>query len=350
MNAAECGALRRGVPQAPMRFGSDDEPGIRRRGTTRFTYVDERSGTRPSADDLARIRSLAVPPAWTEVWISADPESHVQATGRDARHRKQYRYHPEFTSQQASNKFAELPAFAGALGRLRRKVDRDLTRRALDRDRVLATVVRLIDVTSLRIGNDEYARTNGSYGLTTLQDRHAVIRGSTIHFAFRGKSAHDFDVTVQDRRLARIVRACQDLPGQQLFQFEAVDGLGSIGSSDVNAYLSEHGLVGATAKTFRTWNATVLAAIGFAESARAGMAPTNRSINAVVDEVAAELGNTRAVCRASYIHPTLFTSFVDGRIGPSWDQPVGRSPAGLSADERRTLRLITGRARRRVAA
>jgi DNA topoisomerase-1 len=329
-----------------MRFGSDEEPGIRRTGTKRHHYVNERTGRPPSRVDLARIRALAVPPAWTDVWIAADDESHLQATGRDAKGRKQYRYHPEFVAQQAANKFDDLVAFAGSLGRLRRQVQRDLADHGLTHDRIVATVVRLLDVTSLRVGNDEYARVNGSFGLTTLRNGHAVVRGSTIHFAFRGKSAHTFDVTVTDRRLAKIVRACQDLPGQQLFEYEAASGIRAVGSVDVNTYLGEHGMTGSTAKTFRTWNATVLAASGFAEAARAGLEPTARSINAVIDDVAKELGNTRSVCRASYVHPKVIASYVDGRIEQAWARDIGTRPTGLSAAERRTLRLIAPRSTR----
>jgi DNA topoisomerase I len=324
-------------------FGSDEQPGIRRTGRSRFRYRNERTGRPASAADLTRIRSLAVPPAWTDVWISVDPDGHVQATGRDARGRKQYRYHAEWTAQQASTKFAELPAFAGAIGRLRRRVQRDLARPGLERDRVVATVIRLLDVTSLRVGNDEYARSNGSYGLTTLRNSHAVIRGAAIRLNFPGKSAHQFDLTVRDARLARIVRACQDLPGQQLFQYDTDDGPVSIDSADVNAYLGSHGVVGASAKTFRTWNATVLAATGFAEAAAGGLAANRQSVNMVIDAVARELGNTRAVCRASYVHPSVVSAYVDGRLAALWEPAVGRRPSGLTADERRTLRLITRR-------
>src|SRR4051794_8887454 len=196
-----------------LRFGSDEEPGIRRHGVERFRYTVERTGRAPSHADLERIRSLAIPPAWTNVWISADPWSHLQATGRDAKGRKQYRYHPTFTTSQSENKFADLATFGHVLGGLRTRVDRDLRRNALDHDRVVATVVRLLDITSLRVGNTEYSRTNGSFGLTTLHNGHATVRGSTIHLTFRGKSSHDFDIRVDNARLAKIVRGCQHLPG-----------------------------------------------------------------------------------------------------------------------------------------
>ncbi|MEO7369474.1 MAG: DNA topoisomerase IB, partial [Ilumatobacteraceae bacterium] len=258
-----------------LRFGSDQEPGIRRRGTKRFTYVDERTGRAISAQRLERVAALAVPPAWTDVWIAADDESHLQATGRDARGRKQYRYHEAFVDDRASHKFADLVAFAAVLAPLRSRVDRDLRRGELSHERVVATVVRLLDVTSLRIGNAEYARSNGSFGLTTLRNRHALVRGSTIHFEFRGKSAHDFDVTLENRRLAKIVKSCQHLPGQRLFEYRTLDGnVRAVDSVDVNAYLGEHARPGTTAKTFRTWNATVRAAEALFDASRDEEKPT----------------------------------------------------------------------------
>ncbi|HEY4608750.1 MAG TPA: hypothetical protein VIH06_06085 [Ilumatobacteraceae bacterium] len=326
---------------ASLNFGSDEAPGIRRRGTKRFTYFNELTGGPPSAEDLVRIRSLAVPPAWQNVWISADPQSHLQATGRDARGRKQYRYHPTFIDSQAENKFSELVTFGNALGSLRGRVDRDLRRDDLDHDRVVATVVRLLDITSLRVGNTEYSRANESFGLTTLRNGHVVVRGSRIRMSFKGKSAHDFDVTVDSKRLATIVRRCQDLPGQQLFEYRTADGaLRVVGSSDVNRYLGDHAAVGITAKTFRTWNATVRAAEGLVQRAEDGSDPTQRVVNEVIDEVADHLGNTRAVCRNSYVHPIVVQAYVEGTLLPRWRRPVGRRPIRLSVAERKTLRLL----------
>ena len=290
---------------------------------------------------MERIRALAVPPAWTDVWIATDAASHLQATGRDAKGRKQYRYHADFTASQSEDKFADLVAFGTALGRLRRRVDRDLRSDALDHDRVVAVVVRLLDLTGLRVGNAEYARLNRSFGLTTLRDRHAVVRGTTVNLSFRGKSAHEFDVTVESARLARIVRQCQNLPGQQLFQYRTADGgRRAIGSSDVNAYLAEHGNVSMSAKAFRTWNATVLAAEGFVQAAADDGEPSARVVNEVIDQVAGELGNTRAVCRASYVHPAVVGSYLDGTLVPQWRRPVGTRPAGITVVERRVLRLL----------
>ncbi len=324
-----------------LRFGSDQEPGIRRHGTKRFTYVNERTGRTVSAADLERIKRLAVPPAWTDVWISLHANSHLQATGRDARGRKQYRYHDAFVDDRANDKFADLVPFASALGPLRRRVDRDLRLDDLNQDRVVATVVRLLDVTSLRIGNDEYARSNGSFGLTTLRNRHVHVRGSTIHFEFRGKSAHDFDVEIDNRRLAKIVRSCQHLPGQRLFEYRTLDGsVRTVDSGDVNEYLGEHARPGTTAKTFRTWNATVRAAEALYVATQDQDEPSAAVLNAAIDQVADHLGNTRSVCRSSYVHPAVIESYLDGTLAGRWQRPVSQRAGRLSVAERKTVRLL----------
>lgn len=337
--------MRDGAATA-LRYGSDTEPGIRRSGTKRLRYVNERTGRQPARRDLDRIASLAIPPAWEDVWIAADASSHVQATGRDARGRKQYRYHPVHTSSQSADKFDELVPFAMALPRIRRRVSRDLRSAEVDRDTVIAVVVRLLDLTGLRIGNEQYARENRTYGLTTLRQRHAHVRGSRVSLSFRGKSSHDFDLDVDSAPLAKVVRKCQHLPGQQLFQY--VDATGerhTITSTDVNAYLAEHGSMAVTAKTFRTWNATVLAAEQFARAADDGIEPTPSVVNEIVDRVADELGNTRAVCRNSYLHPAVIGAFLDGALLPQWNRPVSARPAGLNVAERRVVRLLKSSAR-----
>ncbi len=325
-----------------LRFGSDQEPGIRRRGEKRFTYFDERrKRVVTSRTELDRIKSLVVPPAWTDVWIAPDADSHLQATGRDARGRKQYRYHDAFVDDRANHKFADLVPFASALGPLRRRVDRDLRRDELSHDRVVATVVRLLDVTSLRIGNAEYARSNRSFGLTTLRNKHVIVRGSTIHFEFRGKSAHDFDVTFENRRLAKIVRSCQHLPGQQLFEYRSLDGtVRRVDSADVNTYLGEYARPGATAKTFRTWNATVRAAEALFVATQDEEEPTAGVLNAAIDQVADHLGNTRSVCRNSYIHPAVVEAYLEGTLAGRWQRPVSQRANGLSVSEKRTVRLL----------
>jgi DNA topoisomerase-1 len=329
-----------------LHYGSDHDPGIARRGTRRFRYVDQQTGRPVGPRTEQRIAALAIPPAWTDVWIAASPDSHVQATGRDARGRKQYRYHPEFVASRSADKFDELPGFGAHLGRLRRRVRRDLDGKGDDRDRVVAAVVRLLDVASLRVGNDEYARTNKTYGLTTLHNDHATVRGPAVNLAFDGKTGHQFDVTVHDRRLARIVRRCQQLPGQHLFTYRRDDGtIAAIGSGDVNDYLRAYGHPLATAKTFRTWNATVDAAKQLAATLADEEAPSARSVNEVLDVVCASLGNTRAVCRNSYVHPAVLDAYLDGGLLRSWSRPVSPRPAGLTADERRTVRLIKGRRR-----
>lgn len=329
------------IDDAGLRFGADSEPGIRRRGRQRFTYLDERTGRPAAKQHLERIRALAIPPAWTEVWIAGDERSHVQATGRDARGRKQYRYHSGFTASRAENKFSDLISFANSLGTLRGRVSRDLASGELGHDQVVAVVVRLLDLTGLRIGNSEYVRANRSFGLSTLRNDHVAVRGSTIRMAFRGKSAHDFDVRVDNLRLARIVRRCQHLPGQALFTYRTETGdARAISSNDVNAYLAEHARPGVTAKTFRTWNATVSAAAGLAHVTTLDPVPHAVRLNEVVEEVAGELGNTRAVCRQSYIHPAVIEAYLDQTLLPQWNRPVGSKPSHTSADERRTLRLL----------
>jgi len=326
------------VPRRDLRYGSDQEPGIRRLGHQRFRYLDDRTGEPVATGDRERIARLAIPPAWTDVWISASPRSHVQATGRDAKGRKQYRYHPEYVASRSQDKFAGLIAFARRLGPLRRRVRRDLAGDD-EHAKVVAAIVRLLDLSGIRVGNDEYERSNHTFGLTTLHDGHAVIRGSTIQLVFRGKTGRTIDVTVEDARLARIVRRCQHLPGQHLFSYRSETGrIRRVDSADVNSYLRAAGDPLATAKTFRTWSATTDAATRLAAVADGVSAAP--ALNEVLDEVASRLGNTRAVCRSSYVHPVVVESFLDGRLTRSWAQPVAAGPAGLTADERRTLRLL----------
>ncbi|MGD9999102.1 MAG: DNA topoisomerase IB [Ilumatobacteraceae bacterium] len=340
MSDAASSSSDTGGAASRVRLGSDAEPGIRRTGTTRPRYVDERTGRPPPASHLERIRRLAVPPAWTDVWIAADPASHVQATGRDSKGRKQYRYHPGFVAMRSGDKFGGLVPFGQALGSLRRRIERDLDATTLTHDHVVAVVVRLLDLTGLRVGNECYARTNRSFGLTTLRNRHVRVRGSTVQLNFRGKGAHEFDVTVEDRRLARIVRRCQHLPGQCLFQYVDESGdVHNVGSTDVNEYVSAHGAAGATAKTFRTWEASTLAAERLAQAAEVDE-PSSSALRAVVEEVAASLGNTPTVCRTSYIHPTIVDTYLDGTLPDRWGDRAPASPSGLAAAERRLLRLL----------
>jgi len=333
------------VTRIRLQHATDAAPGHRRVGSKRFRYLDAAGRALPD-DEVLRIRRLAIPPAWTDVWIAPDPRWHLQATGRDARGRKQYRYHDAFREQREATKFDELVAFGRHLPRLRRHVAADLASRALTGERVLAAVVRLLDRTHLRVGNEEYARTNRSYGLTTLRTRHVHASPGAIRLHFRGKAAHEFDVTVDDPDVARVVRKCRDLPGQLLFQYEDDDGrIQSITSADVNRYLQDNSAGTATAKTFRTWGATVLGAVSLAS-----VEPPERSrdraraVNRAITDVAAELGNTLAVCKRSYVHPAVFAAFEADQLAARWKGRAPTSPSGLSSDERRTWHLIEGSA------
>jgi DNA topoisomerase-1 len=303
---------------------SDDEPGLSRvpsRGG--FSYRDGHD--RPITDEavLERIRHLVIPPAWTDVWICPRATGHIQATGRDAKGRKQYRYHDAWSAHAAVNKFDKLPAFAAALPKLRAQVETDMNRRGVCRAKVLATAVQLLEITLIRVGNAEYARKNRSYGLTTLHKRHLAVDGAALTFAFRGKSGVDHKVSVRDRRLATVIRGLRDLPGQSLFKYRDADGeLCPITSDDVNAYIHEAMGEQFSAKDFRTWAGTVSAA----RALRSMDAPTSatdakRHINLCVKATAGLLGNTPTVCRASYVHPAVFALYESGRMAETLPGP-----------------------------
>jgi len=326
---------------AGLRYSTDARPGISRRRAGRgFSYRSPNGGTIRDPAEIERIRRLAIPPAWQDVWICPDPIGHLQATGRDARGRKQYRYHPRWRTRRDRDKFARIVAVAKVLPRIRRRCDRDLARRGLSRDKVLAAVVRLLELTLIRVGNDEYAKLNRSFGLTTFRDRHAVVRGSTVRFRFRGKSGQQHEIDVRDRRLATIVRRCQELPGQDLFQYLYDDGeVHDVTSDDVNAYLRDASGVDVTARDFRIWAGTVLAyrSLSILEP------PTDergarRNVVEAIRRSAGELGNTPAVARRAYVHPGVIKAYLDGEILPSRRRRVGRSgpttgPALASATE-----------------
>lgn len=302
---------------AGLHYVSDDRPGIRRvRAGKGFRYVDIDGRAVRDPEVLARIRSLAIPPAWTEVWICPRPQGHLQATGRDARGRKQYRYHPGWRQTRDSTKYDRMIGFAQALPRIRRRTEKDLAGPGLPREKVLATVVRLLESTLIRVGNEEYARQNHSFGLTTLRDQHADISGSSVRFRFRGKSGIHHEVDVRDRRLARIVHRCQDLPGEELFQYVGEDGRPHfIDSADVNAYLREISGQDFTAKDFRTWAGTVLAARALQEfAAFDSQAQAKRNVVQAIESVAKRLGNTKAVCRKCYVHPAVIDAYLDGSL------------------------------------
>jgi DNA topoisomerase-1 len=302
---------------AGLRWVSDARPGIRRvRAGRGFTYLAASGRRITAAATLGRIRSLAVPPAWTDVWICPDPRGHVQATGRDARGRKQYRYHPRWRAARDDTKYGRLLAFGRALPRIRSGVARDLERRGLPRAKVLATVVRLLEKTLIRVGNDEYARANRSFGLTTLNSRHVTVRGPRIGFRFRGKSGRVHAFAIEDGALSRIVKRCQELPGQELFQYVDTKGRRrAVGSGDVNDYLRALSGRDFTAKDFRTWAGTVRAS--WALASRPAPASRRQGAAAVKDaicEVARRLGNTPAVCRKSYVHPVVVESYLSGAL------------------------------------
>lgn len=331
---------------AGLRYVNDQRtPGIRRTGSPRhFRYVDVNGRAVRDAATLHRIKSLAIPPAWTDVWICRDPLGHLQAVGRDARGRKQYRYHPHWRDVRDEVKYGRLAAFAEALPRLRKRIDADLRRPGLPREKVLAAVVDLLEKTLIRVGNEEYARENGSIGLTTMRDQHARISGTNVRFEFRGKSGIEHAIDLQNARLAKIVKACRDLPGYELFQYVADDGKRHmIGSADVNAYLREVCGQEFTAKDFRTWAGTVLAAKALAADARF-KSPTEakRKINGAIASVAERLGNTKAICRKSYIHPAILNAYMNGStIAKSAGRAaLAATRAALSAEESAVVRLL----------
>jgi DNA topoisomerase-1 len=327
-------------------YVTDERPGIRRiRKGDGFVYRKPDGRPVRAQAELQRIRKLAIPPAYEDVWICPDPRGHVQATGRDARGRKQYRYHPEWRTARDADKFERMLEFGAALPRIRRRVAKDLEGPVGTRPRretVLATIVRLLDTTLVRVGNDEYARENKSYGLTTLRNRHAEVDGSTLHLKFRGKSGVQHEVALEDPRVARVVRRCQAMPGQELFAY--VDETGeprSVGSADVNDYIRAASGADFTAKDFRTWHGTVHALTLWAEQV-AAEAAQRLSANQVLAQVARRLGNTVAVCRKSYVHPRVLEILAAEEADARERLGGGRSRKvdGLDASEGRLLAFL----------
>lgn len=342
--------LARKAEEAGLLYASDNRPGLtrQRRGES-FTYRDHKGHAVRDAATLARIKRLAIPPAWAEVWICPQPRGHIQATGRDQRGRKQYRYHADWRATQDETKFGRMIEFAHALPKIRRRVKRDLRLRGMPREKVLATVVRLLEATLIRVGNDEYARHNRSYGLTTMHNRHAKVTGGRIHFDFRGKSAKHHEISLHDPQLARIVRRCQELPGQELFAYEDDAGQAhDIGSQDVNEYLRAVSDGDFTAKDFRTWAGTVLAAIALREfEAFTHQKEAKKNVVQAIEAVARLLGNTPAVCRKCYIHPEILGSYLEGHtIATIRQRAAGwttRALAQLKPEEAAVLVLIQQR-------
>ncbi|HEX5045522.1 MAG TPA: DNA topoisomerase IB [Gammaproteobacteria bacterium] len=327
----------------------------RRRGKKSFVYL--RASGQPLRDRavIERIRALAIPPAWKDVWICPAPNGHLQATGRDARGRKQYRYHPRWHEAQDQNKYERIIAFAKTLPKIRRAVARDLRKRGLPREKVLAAVIKLLETTLIRVGNDEYARDNDSYGLTTMRDEHVAIRGATIRFDFRGKHGIEHEIKLEDSRLASIVRECRDLPGQELFQY--VDDAGEmrdVGSGDVNDYLREIGGADFTAKDFRTWAGTALAAQALQEFLDFdSKAAAKRNITAAIERVAERLGNTQAICRKSYVHPAIIDAYMDRSLVKTLKRRTEKELRGklhrLSSEEAAVLALLQRRMAQELA-
>ena len=335
---------------AGLRYVTDAGPGIRRKKVgTGMVYLDPDGHTIRDREVLGRIKSLAIPPAWRNVWICPIAHGHVQATGLDAKGRKQYRYHPRWREVRDETKYDRMLVFGRVLPKIRRRVERDLARHGLPREKILAAIVRLLETTLIRVGNEEYARQNDSFGLTTMRDRHVDVSGNTLKFEFRGKSgiAHAIDLT--DRRLARIVKRSQDLPGYELFQY--IDERGarrSIDASDVNAYLQEIAGEEFTAKDFRTWAGTVLAARALQEfQAFDSQAQAKRNVVQAIESVAKRLGNTKAVCRKCYIHPAVINLYMDGSLLQTLTRRVKkeltRSLHGLPAEEAAVLTLLQQR-------
>jgi DNA topoisomerase-1 len=336
---------------AGLRYVTDDEPGIRRQKRGKgFTFLDPQGKTIKDEKTLERIQKLAIPPAWTDVWICPRPNGHLQATGRDARGRKQYRYHANWREVRDETKFGRMIAFGESLPKIRERIDRDMSQRGLGREKVLATVVKLLETTLIRVGNKEYVKQNNSFGLTTLRDQHVDVDGATLRFEFRGKSGKEHSVEVHDRRLARIVKQCRDVPGQKLFQYLDENGeRQSVSSEDVNAYLRETTGEDFSAKDFRTWGGTVLALsalleVGACESER----EANKAVVEAIKHVSGQLGNRPAICRKYYVHPVVIQSFLEGTLRDTLEDAVEDSPEdesnGLRRLEAQVLRLLKGRA------
>ncbi|VVM95292.1 DNA topoisomerase IB [Pseudomonas fluorescens] len=315
-----------------LHYVDDTQPGISRRTLRgKFAYFDPAGQRITDPDEIKRLNALAVPPAYTQVWICADPRGHLQATGRDARGRKQYRYHPRWREVRDADKYLRLREFGLVLPKLRQRLEAVLSAPGFSRDKVMATVITLLDSTLIRIGNSQYARDNRSYGLTTLRSRHVEINGSAIQFQFRGKSGVEHQITVKDRRLARIIRRCQEIPGQNLFQYLDENGdRHTVSSSDINGYLQTLTDADFTAKDYRTWAGSVLALATLRKLHWEPETDAKRHLVEMVKNVARQLGNTPAVCRKCYIHPAVLDGFLLGDLA---QLPRTRARKGLSAEE-----------------
>jgi len=353
LSAAEPDTLLDGrvaAESAGLTYASTEDEGVhRRRSGKGFSYRGPDGELVRDPDTLARIRKLAVPPAWTSVWICPDPDGHIQAVGLDDRGRRQYRYHPRFRDVRDVAKFRHMMRFAAALPALRRQVAADMAERGLGRRKVLATVVHLLETTMIRVGNPAYAKQNKSYGLTTLETRHVKVEGPQLRFRFKGKSGKVWNLGLRDRRVARIVKTCQELPGQRLFQY--LDEAGepqAVTSADVNAYLKSVTGSDITAKDFRTWTGTVLAAMALAEFERVDSAArAKRNLTRAIEHVSASLGNTPTICRKCYVHPEILTAYLDGalllEVRETIDTQLDQDLPGLRPEEAAVLAFLRAR-------
>jgi len=332
--------------EAGLTYVSDASPGVTRRARGKeFDYFDPSGKKIKDQETLLRIRSLVIPPAWTDVWICTSARGHIQAVGRDQRGRKQYKYHERFRQARDQTKYARMLQFVRALPKIRKRVAADLRKEGLPREKVLAAVVRLLETTLIRVGNEEYAKDNHHYGLTTLHNHHAKVRGGSVRFRYKGKSGIEHDVDLEDPRIARVVRKCQELPGEELFGYVDDDGKAvDITSTDVNEYLREITGQEFTAKDFRTWAGTVLAAEALKEFQKFdSKAQAKKNIVSAVESVAKKLGNTRAVCKKCYIHPAILDSYLDGSLVHTLSQrsaELEKKIASLRPEEAAVLVLL----------
>jgi DNA topoisomerase-1 len=333
-----------------LKYVSDERPGIRRKKAgTGFSYVRPDGSKLTGPDTMKRIKALAIPPAWTDVWICPSPDGHIQATGRDAKGRKQYRYHARFREVRESTKYERVVAFADALPSIRDTVREHMALRGLPPEKVLATVVHLLETTLIRVGNDDYARQNNSYGLTTLKNRHVAVEGNEVRFRFTGKGGKQWSLRVRDRRIAKIIKACQELPGQELLQY--IDEQGNcqdVTSTDVNEYLKAITGKDITAKDFRTWAGTVLAAMTLSElQSFDNAAQAKRNLRSAIEKVSARLGNTPTICRKCYIHPEVLNCYMDGNlileIKSQVESELRSAVENMKPEEAAVLALLRGR-------
>jgi len=330
---------------AGLRYVTDESPGIRRKGAGKgFSYIGLDGKPIRDTAELKRIKSIGIPPAYREVWICPIANGHLQATGRDAKGRKQYRYHSRWREVRDETKYARMVAFGQALPKIRQQVDQDLERRGLPREKVLATVVRLLETTLIRVGNEEYAKANRSFGLTTMRDEHVDISGSTVQFEFRGKSGKQHTIDISDRRLARIVKRCRDVPGYELFQYFDEEGQRqTIDSADVNEYLQAITGQDFTAKDFRTWAGTVLATVALQEfETFDSQTQAKKNLVRAIETVSEQLGNTPSICRKCYIHPAVINTYLEGSLAHTLKQRVEQEMADSLADLRAEEAAVMG--------